>query len=210
MSGRITDGIYMINPGHEGAFPVYCDQTTDGGGWTVIQRRTDGAVDFYRTWKEYADGFGDLLQEHWIGNDKLLRITNCFMSSIRGDLKLSASEKSYFFMQNFKLTNEKNYAMYYQNSLGPAGDAMSNLREKGFSTKDGGENPSAAQTRHGGWWYINSGLYANLNGKYYTPGVMGNDAAYWYTWKNKKSLKETKIMIRSTGKGLFNFFCLSC
>ncbi len=52
MSGKTTDGVYMINPGN-GAFPVYCDQTTDGGGWTVLQRRMDGTVDFYRNFEEY-------------------------------------------------------------------------------------------------------------------------------------------------------------
>lgn len=31
-----------------------------GGGWTVVQKRTDGIVQFQRTWSEYLDGFGDL------------------------------------------------------------------------------------------------------------------------------------------------------
>lgn len=52
VSGKTTDGVYIINPGN-GAFPVYCDQTTDGGGWTVLQRRMDGTVDFDRTYEEY-------------------------------------------------------------------------------------------------------------------------------------------------------------
>ena len=32
-----------------------------------MQRRQDGSINFYRTYDEYAVGFGELTGEHWIG-----------------------------------------------------------------------------------------------------------------------------------------------
>lgn len=32
---------------------VFCNMELNGGGWTIIQHREDGSVDFQRGWKEY-------------------------------------------------------------------------------------------------------------------------------------------------------------
>ncbi|XP_056000515.1 uncharacterized protein LOC125655428 isoform X2 [Ostrea edulis] len=48
-------------------FLANCMNST-GHIWTMIQRRVDGSVNFYRGWAEYKSGFGDLNSEFWIGD----------------------------------------------------------------------------------------------------------------------------------------------
>ncbi|XP_078697501.1 angiopoietin-related protein 3-like [Branchiostoma floridae x Branchiostoma belcheri] len=76
--GYVTNGVYVIRPlSYPGdPFPVYCDQENTNGGWTTVQRRQDGTVDFNRTWEEYQRGFGDLEGEFWLGLDKLHALTS--------------------------------------------------------------------------------------------------------------------------------------
>lgn len=57
---------------------VFCDQTTDGGRWTVFQRRIDGSVNFFQDWDNYKSGFGQLQNEFWLGNE------NIFTMSLQG------------------------------------------------------------------------------------------------------------------------------
>nr|KAG5692427.1 hypothetical protein BaRGS_032480 [Batillaria attramentaria] len=63
-----SGSIYTIYPDPATPISVYCDQDTDGGGWTVIQRRQDGSVNFNRDWADYEAGFGNLTGEFWLGD----------------------------------------------------------------------------------------------------------------------------------------------
>ena len=87
-AGEPTDGVYTIQPDELPAFDVFCDQTTDGGGWTVFQKRLNGSVDFYRYWNDYKCGFGDLNSEFWLGLDKIHRLTSYNNNTLRVDLDL--------------------------------------------------------------------------------------------------------------------------
>ena len=93
--GTRTDGVYPINPDGLGAFKVWCDMTTSGGGWTLFQRRMDGSVDFYRGWKNYTEGFGYLNGEFWLSLNKIDRLTRSGQNVLRVDLEDFENETRY-------------------------------------------------------------------------------------------------------------------
>ena len=76
--GQRISGLYLVNYnlGSRLTAQVFCDQTTDGGGWTVVQRRMDGSESFFRNWTEYKIGFGLPHKEHWLGNQGMYLLTS--------------------------------------------------------------------------------------------------------------------------------------
>ena len=107
--------MYTINPDGLGAFDVFCDQTTAGGGWTVFQKRMNGSIDFYRDWADYKRGFGNLNGEFWLGLDKIHRLTSSGGYKLRVDLEDFAGNAVYAEYHSFEVKSE---GTKYQLSIG--------------------------------------------------------------------------------------------
>uniref|UniRef100_K1Q3B3 Fibroleukin n=1 Tax=Magallana gigas TaxID=29159 RepID=K1Q3B3_MAGGI len=197
------DGVYTIYPTPGTNKTVFCDMTTDGGGWTVIQRRQDGDTNFLRNWKDYKNGFGQAEDDYWLGNDAIHALTKDKKQVLRIYLMKFSREKAHATYSLFFVDNEANkYKLSLGNFNGTKGlgDSFAPSNNMSFSTVDadndkgGGDCAGAYKS---GWWF-NYCLHANLNGEYRKP-PQNNDhtSLSWYTWENKwMSLKSAKMMIR--------------
>ena len=117
---------------------VLCDMETDGGGWTVFQKRQDGSVDFNVTWIEYKNGFGNVDGEFWLGNDILYQLTSYTSQELRIDMEDWDGNTSYANYALFGVAdeNEKYNVTLGEFVNGDAGDGIKNIYGLAFSTKD--------------------------------------------------------------------------
>ncbi|XP_063078206.1 fibrinogen-like protein 1 [Engraulis encrasicolus] len=205
-NGVRRSGIFTVVPSL-GARPVevYCDMDTDGGGWTVIQRRVDGSVSFDRGWREYTDGFGDLHGEYWLGNSHIHDLSSQGDYTLRIDLEDWSGQHKYALYQSFSVEDEATqFRLHVSGFSGTVEDSFSWYHDKqAFSTPDTGS--VCAEISHAGWWF-NQCYYANLNGLYYkggrysprTKNPLGPDGIVWFTWRDSDyySLRKTAMMIR--------------
>uniref|UniRef100_H2Z006 Fibrinogen C-terminal domain-containing protein n=1 Tax=Ciona savignyi TaxID=51511 RepID=H2Z006_CIOSA len=162
--GLNESGIQLIyNPENQKSLKVYCDQTTDSGGWIVFQRRTNGSENFYRTWVEYQRMFGNLNNEFWLGNENIHALTRSGHYELR--IELGDCEHVRKFA---KYRTDKVRKFIIALNFISAGDSLSQHSGFPFSTKDEDNDSSSvncAIQNHGAWWYSKC-HYSNLNGIY--------------------------------------------
>uniref|UniRef100_A0A3B4EY85 Zgc:171687 n=1 Tax=Pundamilia nyererei TaxID=303518 RepID=A0A3B4EY85_9CICH len=112
--GAGVDGVYTIYPaGSTSPVQVYCDMSKDdidnsAEKWTVIQRRQDGTVNFFKKWEHYKTGFGSAAGEYWLGLETMHLLTQ------RKNYELKVD------MEDFE--GQKVFAHYSSFSVGPESD----------------------------------------------------------------------------------------
>nr|XP_022309172.1 ficolin-2-like [Crassostrea virginica] len=187
-------GLYTIGLPVFGHVSVYCDMETDGGGWTVFQRRLDGSEDFDRTWEEYKIGFGDITSEFWLGNDKLHYLLSQGKYELRFDMEDSDNQPHYVKYSSFSVGDEASkYTVSISGYTGNVGDCFTNtIQFMKFSTKDQDNDAfdgHCAVSYNSGWWYNNCHC-ANPN------GLFGQGMTYRHWHTQTYFLKSTKLMVR--------------
>ncbi|CAC5415895.1 HARBI1 [Mytilus coruscus] len=170
------DGVYMIYPYGGLGFEVYCDMKTDGGGWTVFQRRVDGAIGFHSGWTEYEDGFGDVKHEFWLGNAKLHRLTLMWPTELRIDFVNYKWKQGYAKYSRFSVKSASNqYKLNVGGYRGNSGDSLKYHNRMGFSTPDRDNDVSSQNCagRYQAGWLYKSCFMSNLNGLFNRRGEYG-------------------------------------
>ena len=154
-------GVYLVSGAEGSKFArklVSCDTT---GGWTVVQRRFNGLVQFNKSWDEYENGFGDLSGEFWYGLKGLHVMTSQGDWEIR--VEAEGKNRVVWYVQYGLakiLGAEEQYRLeIYEPSSNVDYPFLNNFNGSKFSTYDqdndmtGTLNCAAIEPYQGGWWY---------------------------------------------------------
>ncbi|XP_070684294.1 fibrinogen gamma chain-like [Pempheris klunzingeri] len=195
LKGGTISGLYYVKPAAATEkFLVYCEIDSSGRGFTVIQRRRDGSVDFNKDWNQYKNGFGDLSPktntEFWLGNEKIHLLTagTTIPLVLRIDLVDWDGNKKYADYVMFRVGPEIDkyrltYGYYFGGDAGDAFDGFDfgdDPSDKFYSFHNGMQfstfdmdndkyDGNCALQDGSGWW-MNRCHAAHLNGKYYQGG----------------------------------------
>ncbi|NXD44752.1 ANGL4 protein, partial [Copsychus sechellarum] len=232
LAGQHSSGVFQVQPAGSQPFKVYCDMSAGKavqcpaalgrvllytvtpsdcvfpateGGWTVIQRRMDGSVDFDQLWDAYKNGFGDLRGDFWLGLEKIHHL----VQEGKYDLLIELEDwegNSQVVQFVFSLGGES--TAYTLSLVGPLSGELENaigeFRQLPFSTRDRDHDlktdTNCAKHLSGGWWFSTCG-HANLNGKYFRSIPRQRherkQGIFWKTWKGRYyPLKSTVMKIQ--------------
>lgn len=184
--GWQTNGVYGVPiVGENNTYQtISCEMSLLGGGWTVIQRRTDGSVSFDKTWIRYKQGFGNHVGNLWYGNERIHKLTWWNNNDILFELHLLDGRQFYPMYDEFKVGDEaSDYTLTVGNRVETDyGDTADYNRyqnfeyqnQKRFSTKDR-KTSSCSDKYSGGWWFNN--CY-----KVYLNGIYGENSNHGICW----------------------------
>jgi len=170
---------------------VYCDMTTNGGGWIVIQRNRKGSqLSFDKNWREYEDGFGDLNEDFWAGLKLMNTLTQHGQWEMRVDYQKNDKTWSYIHYNQFGVGSASDeYQLTVAGYTGKSGDYFTAGDEPAinakFTTYDndndvhGGDN--CAIEWKCAWWY------------YSCFDINPNRQPPYYNWPNTALFIEMKI-----------------
>ncbi|XP_055452490.1 fibrinogen gamma chain isoform X1 [Psammomys obesus] len=199
--GARESGLYFIRPlKAKQQFLVYCEIDSSGNGWTVLQKRTDGSLDFKKNWVQYKEGFGHLsptgTTEFWLGNEKihLISMQSQIPYALRIELKDWNGRTSTADYATFRVSSEADkYRLTYAYFIGgDAGDAFDGYdfgddpSDKFFTSHNGMQfstwdsdndkfEGNCAEQDGSGWW-MNKCHAGHLNGVYYKGGTYSKAA----------------------------------
>jgi len=186
--GGTDSQMYMVRPDPlYPAYRVFCDQTTQNGGWLLISNRMDGSVDFGRRWDEYRRGFGNVAfdagkghcatpGEYWLGNNQISTLTKMGPTEVLIEMEDWTGSKVHAQYQQFTIQSEtSNYILSVDGYTGNAGNTFLEGATELF-----GENRT--MTIHNGMMFS---TYDRDNDKW-TPGNPAKQCAredgggWWY------------------------------
>ena len=199
--GFTRNGIYKIQPDpSKKPFEVWCDMTKEDGGWTVLLRRESNKVNFSKSWDEYKNGFGNLNESFWLGNQKIHGITKSLTNEAKIDLVRLDGQYFTIRYSNFNVYNEStqytlNYGDY-NTHLSNASDCFTRLKVRTvmFSTYDrdndfiDGDSCSRAYNS-AGWWFVACHI-GYMTGRYMEVFSQGN------TWCHQMRVIHSELKIR--------------
>jgi ficolin len=185
-----------VNQGLPGIYNIYINGTykpvrcyyNGTKAYTIIQQRVSGNVDFNRRLSDYANGFGSVAADHWLGLNTIRHLVELGNNQLQIVMtSWPPSQQVVATYGYFSIgTQQQGWPLSVGNYYGSVPDDLSYSNGRVFYTSDVPDPNNCAVNQRGGWWY-NYCSYAFLNGYYYRTGKYtppGNfyDGIYWKDW----------------------------